>query len=111
MITIRSYFYFSSKSLQQTKLRRHKKPKIDASLRICRKCQTGEIEDEFHFLIICSHYNSERAELLSVFQNIYPMFDLSMKHELFKIFMTSKNKDLLNAIGKYLCKCDKYSTS
>ena len=33
--------------------------------RTCKKCQSLEIEDEFHFLIICPQYIAEREILFS----------------------------------------------
>ena len=42
---------------------RHSKPKTPLEQRICSLCDHDEIEDEKHFLMHCSFYNSEREEL------------------------------------------------
>ena len=37
---------------------------IERNLRLCKKCHDGNVEDEFHFLFICSKYDTLRRELL-----------------------------------------------
>ena len=46
---------------------RFSKPPIPVENRFCDHC-LSEIEDEFHFLIKCSKYNSPRNNLFSVVQ-------------------------------------------
>ena len=46
---------------------------IPASERFCKLCNTGEVEDEFHFLIRCPLYKALR-------ENLYTAADLSCKN-------------------------------
>ena len=34
--------------------------------RFCKKCKTGEIEDEMHFLRLCNHFETERKNILDL---------------------------------------------
>ena len=43
-------------------LGRYKKNKLQRDERICKQCDTSNVEDEFHFLFECSNYNIERRD-------------------------------------------------
>ena len=34
--------------------------------RFCKKCNTGEIEDEMHFLLLCNHFETDRKNILDL---------------------------------------------
>ena len=42
---------------------------------ICKDCFGNFIEDEFHFLCICSHYHDIRQQLYDQVKNCFPLFD------------------------------------
>jgi len=42
---------------------RYTKPKTERSLRVCKLCSTGMVEDEAHFLLQCPTYQTERSNL------------------------------------------------
>ena len=43
----------------------YKKNKLQRDERTCKKCDTGNVEDEFHFLFECSNYNIERRDFFT----------------------------------------------
>ena len=45
---------------------RHSKPKIPLESRICKQCNLNEIEDEYHFLMICPKYTLLRQEFFKI---------------------------------------------
>ncbi len=49
---------------------RYERPKLDAEQRMCLICNSGENEDEEHFLIHCNVYDNERLILLPSCSNI-----------------------------------------
>jgi hypothetical protein len=40
--------------------------KIPRNERFCKKCKTGEIEDEMHFLLLCNHFETDRTNILDI---------------------------------------------
>ena len=44
---------------------RHKKEWKPREDRLCRNCDSGEVEDEFHFLLSCPIYTTLRQDFLS----------------------------------------------
>ncbi len=63
---------------------RHCRPKKQVCDRICLKCDSGEVEDEVHFLIHCDLYSELRSQYLTIddslddnlnFTNILSTFD------------------------------------
>jgi hypothetical protein len=61
---IMSKFRLSSHNLQIEK-GRHSYPKVLVDRRLCLKCNSGQIEDEFHVLVQCQFYENERCILFS----------------------------------------------
>ena len=94
-------FRLSSHNLN-IELGRHKRPFIPADRRICEKCILNVVEDEFHCLMICEKWNNSRAKLLEVAQNCINDFFIISKEEQFLQMLTSKDIDLIYALGKFL---------
>ena len=44
---------------------RYQRPKLPAEERLCKLCDSGEVEDESHFLLRCGLYSLERHGLIS----------------------------------------------
>ena len=40
---------------------RHQRPKVDQDKRICRLCNTSEVENEIHFLMQCNLTNNSQG--------------------------------------------------
>ena len=79
---------------------RHIRPKIEAKDRICAKCNTNTVEDEYHYIIDCPHYNGIRKKLFSSIQHKCTSFNLLSNENKFINIISNK----ANAIdpGLYL---------
>ena len=53
---------------------RHSYPKIPENLRTCDHCETGNIENETHFLFRCKLYNQIRNTLYNNIESKYQNF-------------------------------------
>jgi hypothetical protein len=70
--------------------------RIDRNQRICLYCDSGDIEDEFHFICICSRFNTLRNQYIKKYFYIRPsMFK-------FVELMKSCNKNVLSKLSKYI---------
>ena len=68
--------------------------------RICELCNTNEVEDEYHFMMICTCYSNERDALFSDACNSYPDF---MEMELdVRFFILMNDEDLTHSTAKFL---------
>ena len=45
---------------------RHGQNRIDRSERICQVCDTGDLEDEYHFVLACAAYNELRVKYINM---------------------------------------------
>jgi hypothetical protein len=41
--------------------------------RFCKKCNTDEIEDEMHFLLLCNHFETDRKNILAEVKNFHTL--------------------------------------
>ena len=44
---------------------RYQRPRLPAEERLCKMCNSGEVEDEIHFLLRCNLYAMERQALIA----------------------------------------------
>ena len=94
-------FRLSSHNLN-IELGRHKRPYIPADERFCKRCNCELVEDEFHCLMICTHWNNIRIELLeTAYHHIKNFTILSTKTQFLEIISSKENKMIL-ALGKFL---------
>ncbi len=73
----------------------------DPQTRLCPLCPCNKVENEEHFLMECTAYNSERSLLIDTCTQICPQFTNLNPHEQFLWLMTNENKIALKALGKY----------
>ena len=97
-------FRLSSHHLQ-IELGRHSKPKLPLALRICHKCNNGDIEDRTHFLVDCPFYAYERSLLFSAVKPYLVQFYSMNSLQMFVNIMSSREKYVINAVGRFLHKC------
>ena len=86
---------------------RHVKPKLPPEKRTCQYCNTGEIDDEMHFLTVCQFHKPERREIFEHLPN-----DGNRVNDFIRI-MTFKDPDIIARTGRYLHRAflkRKYST-
>ena len=69
--------------------------------RICNKCSLGEIEDEYHFIIICPHYKHLRRELFMTVDVVTKHFKMLTPHEKFHWLMTTEDQRILPKLARY----------
>jgi hypothetical protein len=81
---------------------RHETPKIPLEERQCDKCDSGEIEDELHSLLICRKNLSARLKLLDKVNEIIPSFMDLNNNEKFKLIMSSKIPEIIHSLGNFL---------
>jgi hypothetical protein len=66
------------------------------NLRVCEMCDTGDIEDEYHFVIVCPAYNSLRVKYLKPFyyrhRSVHKFIEL----------MQSVNVTMLTKLSKFV---------
>ena len=77
---------------------RHSRPYIPRHQRFCLYCDTGEIDDEIHFLLKCPG----RFSLLQEIVHYLPLQSEPDHRDMFIYIMTSKNQMILNALGTFV---------
>ena len=75
---------------------RYARSKIDRSERRCTFCDTGDLEDEYHFTLICSRYIEIRRLYLKQYYYRHPSV-----HKFIQLMQTSNKKELKN-LCRYL---------
>ena len=70
--------------------------------RLCTICNV--VEDEFHFLCQCHKYASQRKTLYDSLEDSNILLSLDSSKTFFEL-MTSDNKTVMKAIGKYIKEC------
>ena len=94
-ITYQVLFRTSSHKLQVERGRYVGTPREQ---RICKKCPSLEVEDEYHLLLRCSVYNSLRENLFNlVLQHCGVFTNLSDEYKLIWL-LNNENTAILNAI-------------
>ena len=53
---------------------RYSKTRIPPEQRTCKICSSGACEDEFHFLMECKQYETQRLDFVSRIKERYPLF-------------------------------------
>lgn len=72
--------------------------------RTCNNCTSGDVEDEYHFLFVCTKFSEDREKLYSVIHSNCPNFvNLNIKEKLIWL-MNTENKAILIAVGKFISK-------
>ena len=69
---------------------------------LCKICNTGQVEDEIHFVTQCTAYTKHREVLLSEMN--LTNYNESPEEKFIKIMKTSKDTDLI-ALGRYILAC------
>ena len=75
---------------------RYAQNRIDRTLRLCSLCDKSDIEDEYHFVLVCSVYSQIRQKYIRPFYYIRPSVYK------FTMLMQTKHTATLKKIGKYI---------
>lgn len=83
---------------------RYTTPKTPINERVCKNCDTGQVEDEKHFLLLCPKYNELRANhIYSCYnQNILNINDNNL---VFIWLMSNEDNTVCRKIAKYINMC------
>ena len=81
---------------------RDSRPYSPRHQRFCLYCDTGEIDDEIHFLLKCPFHSAGRFSLLQEIVHYLPLQSEPDHRDMFINIMTSKNQMILNALGKFV---------
>ena len=71
--------------------------------RTCRYCNLDKLEDEHHFVVECSLYNSERIELYRLITSMFPHFIHLSNADKFTFLMILDKPLILKHVCSYLC--------
>ena len=77
---------------------------IPPELRTCINCIDNKTEDEYHFLVECSQYQSLRNELFNKCSNLNKHFNSYGNCEKIIWIMTSENMEQLGNLGTFIVK-------
>jgi len=77
--------------------------KIPVEARICEFCSTNEVENEFHFMMICPLYRELRKEM---WMNVRPLLPqpcmIYSDEDKFLTLMSAKNRDVIRKVLRYI---------
>ena len=79
---------------------RYSSPKIPPEDRICVNCKLHEVEDEFHFIMRCSLYNSLRDNMFEQFNDAFD-FQVLTDLEKFHLIMSANDYETVHAVANY----------
>ena len=80
---------------------RHTRPKTPVANRVCRRCQTTQVDDEIHFLMQCNMFELNSKAFLSEAKKYITNLNTQCETEQFKSFIGSENHEIINALAKY----------
>ena len=74
--------------------------------RLCQQCNSGEVEDEIHFLFKCSKYEPDRKELINIILTTCPNFNSLNDIHVKKLewICNCENHNILTHFGVFLRK-------
>ena len=69
---------------------------IHRNSRVCTKCNMNQIENEYHFLLVCPYYNELRTQFLPRYFNVWPTINK------FISVMQSSQKSRIVNLAKFI---------
>ena len=84
---------------------RHHRPRpTPLNERTCNLCNEHVIQDEYHILMKCTHFNNERKQLLDKIQAIFPCITDMHPDTLFVFLMQCQDYDLAKNLEQFISK-------
>lgn len=83
---------------------RYSSPKMPVHERICNQCDLNKVEDEYHFIIECSLYDSQRNKLFADLKEFLFLDNMS-DNDIFTLIMFAKDFDILKIIINFVNTC------
>jgi len=81
---------------------RHQKPYIPPERRVCKFCDSKNVDDELHFLIHCDFHSTARQTFYSHLRHLITNFDTLKDMDKFREILVSTNDDVILALGKFI---------
>ena len=75
---------------------------IKPEKRLCTMCADNKVEDELHFFMQCSKYQTNREILLQKIWSKYPSLKTLNDHDQFIWLMTNEDADIIHLISQFL---------
>ena len=72
--------------------------------RLCEQCDSGEVEDEIHFLLCCSKFREERQQLFKTISQSCSNFLQLNPREKFYWLMTCEDVSVLKELCHFIYK-------
>ena len=73
---------------------------VDEQNRLCKVCNTNQIENENHFLFHCKTYDNSRAKFIENVCRVNPNFPTLNDNSKLQFLMS---KGIVNVFSKYIC--------
>ena len=83
---------------------RHTTPKTPITERICMNCDTGQVEDEKHFLLLCPKYNELRVNHIHSCYN-KNILNINDNNSIFIWLMSNEDHTVCRKIARYINMC------
>lgn len=80
---------------------RYTSPKMPVENRLCNFCTSEEVEDEFHFVMVCTLYQNLRTALFEQLNDIHNFHDLN-DSEKFILIMSANDHETILAVTNYV---------
>lgn len=81
---------------------RYEKPYKKPELRVCHICNSGQIENELHFLTECTTYNQERENLYTVARKHCQNFDALHLEDKMIWLLSAENTQIIYSLAQYI---------
>lgn len=79
---------------------------IPREQRLCKHCDSGEVEDEYHLTLVCQYYETLRNNSHNILKNIFDMkLNNQTKHKLLQHIMSSTDTVLVDLFSKFVLMC------
>ncbi|KAL2076447.1 hypothetical protein ACEWY4_027956 [Coilia grayii] len=85
---------------------RHRQTWLPKEERLCEQCNEGAVEDELHFLTVCSKYSSIRKHYFEKFRKVLPQFYLLENEEKLP-YLLGECRDCITIAAQYVSDCHK----
>ena len=81
---------------------RYARPPIPLNQRVCEACHGDQIEDKYHFMMICEKYKAEREALISSIIRICPNFSTLTEWDNFFIYIMTAGGEVQVHVAKFV---------
>ena len=86
---------------------KHGKERLKPNDRICKQCTANIMEDEFHFLMGCSHYKDIRARFFNKIYSHSPIFKTLKLNVQFIWLMANLDTQVIKLLADFIKECFK----